>query len=298
MHIGYEEDTGHVYEGAGRPEYAVVPAPLLTQAKLFEGSEQAQELPRGLSIDALRWLFREDSFDPVTRVRRGRVYEPFPGGQPADCLTQGHPANVVRHNLQTISLNKRLHHHWPCQTLLGKPRAGQGMTLALGQDRAWSIWRIVQVERVVGEDVVVTLKALSSFGVLPDARLEELPEEHQQPIQRALERVLDSAFRETAISVIDQCRNALVVLLGRWMASQGSDAKVVEHDLGRLVRLIREAPHERHAVAGVAETVAKLHPRGKANEQEPRNLRLVQEEDAELAVHAVGFVMRELGLAR
>ncbi len=84
------------------------------------------------------------------------------------------------------------------------------MTLALGQDRAWSIWRIVQVERVVGEDVVVTLKALSSFGVLPDARLEELPEEHQQPIQRALERVLDSAFRETAISVIDQCRNALV----------------------------------------------------------------------------------------
>ncbi len=102
MHIGYEEDTGHVYEGEpGRPEYAVVPAPLLTQAKLFEGSEQAQELPRGLSIDALRWLFREDSFDPVTRVRRGRLYEPFPGGQPADCLTQGHPANVVRHNLQT-----------------------------------------------------------------------------------------------------------------------------------------------------------------------------------------------------
>ncbi|MBA4341659.1 MAG: hypothetical protein C0423_05840 [Methylibium sp.] len=298
MHIGFEEDTGHIYEGAGRPEYAVVPPPLLTQAKLIESEVDAANLPRGISMDALRWLFREDSFDPVTRVRRGRLYQPFPAGQPDECLTRGHPSMQFANHRQGESMTKRLHHHWPCQELLGKPRGGQGMTLALGRDRAWSMWRIVQVEQVVGDDVLVTLKALSSFGVLPEARLDSLLEEHRQPVQRALDRVLDSAFRETAISVIDQCRNALMVLLGRWLASQSLDSKVVELDLGKLVRRIREAPYELNAAAGVAEAVAKLHPRGKANEQETRGLRLAQEEDAELSVHAVGFVMRELRLAQ
>ena len=64
------------------------------------------------------------------------------------------------------------------------------------------------------------------------------------------------------------------------------------------VRRLREPPFERHAVANLADTVAKLHPRGKANEQENLDLRLPQEEDAELCLHAVGFVMRELGWAR
>ena len=50
MHIGYERNSGHVYEGANLPEFAAVPAPLLTQAKLVEGPSDLGELPRDLYL--------------------------------------------------------------------------------------------------------------------------------------------------------------------------------------------------------------------------------------------------------
>lgn len=71
MHIGYDRNTGHVYQGASAPEFAVVPPPLLTQARLVESPADLDALPRGLPQSPLDWVFREDSFDPVTRIRRG-----------------------------------------------------------------------------------------------------------------------------------------------------------------------------------------------------------------------------------
>jgi hypothetical protein len=299
MHIGYEDNTGHVYEGGGRPEFAVVPAPMLTQATLIETPEGIKRLPEGHA--PLAWVFREESFDPVTRIRRGRLYEPYPGGQPdLNCLTRGHPANQasVVSLTRGETLTKTLFHYWQCQTLLNKPRAGQGLSLAFGDARSWSLWRIVQVERVIGDDVLVTLKALSAFGILPELRHEAIPEEHQGPIQRAIDRVLDAAFRESAISAIDQCRNAAVALIGRWLVSNGAESKVLGDDLGALVKRVREEPYRCGAVAGVGEMIARLHPRGKANEQETKGYRLAQEEDAEASVHAIGFILREFGWAR
>ncbi len=297
MHIGYDANTGHVYQGAGNPEFAVLPAPMLTLARLVENPDDLKDLPRSLHQAPLNWVFREQSFDPVTRIRRGLLYEPYPSGQPDGVLTRGHPADKFVIPMPGVSLTKQLFRFWPCQALLSKPRAGCGMELALGHS-TWSMWRIIQVERVVGDDVLVTLKALSAFGVLPELREEAIDEQHRRSVQRALERVLDSAFRETAISVIDQCRNAAVVLLGRWMASQGGSASSIGPDLGRLVLRIRGEPFRRNAVAAAAEMINTLHPRGKANEQEPKGYRLPQDEDAEASVHAIGFILRELGWAR
>jgi hypothetical protein len=210
MHIGYESNTGHVYEGGGYPEFAVVPQPMLTVARLVD-----PPVPEGLPVDGLTWplcwIFREQSFDPVTRVRRGLIYEAYPGGQPQSCLTRGHPSQLLSNHRQGESMTKQLYWYWPCQALLRQPFRGQGLTLALGKDEALSRWRIVQVERVIGDDVLVTLKALSAFGVLPDLKLDSVPPEHRESVARALDRVLDSAFREGPISVIDQCRNAAVV---------------------------------------------------------------------------------------
>lgn len=299
MHVGYESDSGHVYEGANLPEFAVVPAPLLSQARLVNAPSDLDSLPQGVHQTPLTWAFREESFDPVTRVRRGRLYEPYPPvGQPNMCLTRGHPAIQFSNPRQGESLSKRLFHYWPCQSLVNKPRAGLGLSLAIGQGGAWSMWRIVQVERVIGDDVLVSLKALTAFGILPDLRTDAVPQEHHSSVERALDRVLDSAFRESAVSVIDQCRNAAVVLLGRWMVSHGAVAKTLEADLGALVRRVREEPFCLAAVAGVADMIAKLHPRGKANEQEMKGYRLAQEEDAEASVHAIGFILRELGWAK
>ena len=76
----------------GAADTPSIPSPSVTQAKLTETEGGWQDPPRGLTADPLRWLFRGDSFDPVTRTRRGRLYEPQPGqGQPSQQRVGPHP---------------------------------------------------------------------------------------------------------------------------------------------------------------------------------------------------------------
>lgn len=81
------------------------------------------------------------------------------------------------------------------------------------------------------------------------------------------------------------------------MVTQGAGEKTLESDLSALVRRARDE-FGLAAAAGVAEMIARLHPRGKANEQETKGYRLAQEEDADASVHAIGFILRELGWAQ
>lgn len=76
MYLGICNNIGLVYEGLEAAEIPSIPTPFVTQAKLIAAEADWQDLPRGLAGDPLRWLIREDSFDPVTRTRRGRLYEP------------------------------------------------------------------------------------------------------------------------------------------------------------------------------------------------------------------------------
>jgi hypothetical protein len=133
---------------------------------------------------------------------------------------------------------------------------------------------------------MVTLKALSAFGILPSVDPAKVPEEFKKPILQAIERVLDAAFRETPISVIDHCRNAMAVLLSRWLVVQGHDRSILGDDLGKVATEIAKPPFEKGGVSRLAQVVARLHARGKTNEAHTKGLRDPIEEDAELASRA------------
>lgn len=298
MNLGIEHNTGLVYEAYGGTYMPVNPIPVVTVATLIEDPVQWQQLPADLDPRLNRWVFREDAFDPVTRVRRGRLFEwvhdqaqsvffgPFdnrshvtPGVAPGTCL-------------------KQLHNFVHCHALLQRPRRGEGVTLALGNRTAASAWRIIQAECVANKAVMVTLKAKSAFGVIPELDLGQMEPDQQKVVQAAVERVVDAAFRETPVSVIDQCRNALTVLIARWLVQQGEPASVLRDDLGEVYKRIGIEPHRMGVASAMGHLVARLHSRGKTNEQQARDLRIPVEEDAELAVQAVGMVLRELGWAR
>jgi hypothetical protein len=144
---------------------------------------------------------------------------------------------------------------------------------------------------------MVTLKSLSAFGILPSIDLAKIPEEFKQPISQAIQRVLDAAFRETPISVVDHCRNAIAVLLSRWLVGQGYDRSILGEDLGKVATEIAKPPYEKGSISRLAQVVARLHARGKTNEAHRKGLRDPIEEDAELAIHAVGFALRDVGWA-
>jgi hypothetical protein len=82
MYLGIDQQSGLVYEGIGSPTLPVVPRAIVTQAKLIKNENDWNELPAAIAHSPTSWVFREDAFDPVTRTKRGRLYEAEPS-QPA-----------------------------------------------------------------------------------------------------------------------------------------------------------------------------------------------------------------------
>lgn len=297
MYLGIETDTGNIYEGANFPQYVVLPRPAISLAMLIESPTDWRKLPRDISHTPFPWVFREDSFDPVTRVRRGRLYESHTGSQPQDWPVNAHPMDhdAVREIAASRQLRKRLFTYWPCQTMTARPDRGHGVLVALGTGRAASAWRVIQVETLIDDDIMVTLKAVSAFGIIPEIDSLKIDEKNRQSVRQAIERVLDSAFRETPISVVDHCRNAAQVILSRWMLQAGADQTVLKKDLDQICKAVEAQPFVKLAARDAANIIRLLHSRGKANKQETEGLRISEEEDAELSIHALGFILREVG---
>lgn len=298
MRIGFEPDTGHVYEGANLPQFAVWPPPHLAQAKLVAQPEDWSTPPKGLFTDPFAWVFREDSFDTVTRVRRGRLFQPDGSVQPAHVMTAGHPLTEnAPYAVSGGGRNRRLYTYMPCATLLNSENGGLGQILLIGQERGVSAWRVIQAEKTLSDDVMVTLKAQSAFGVIPELAQDAIPLEHRAAAKAAVARVLDSAFRETPISVVDQCPNAMTVLLSRWLVANTGDQTFASKDLAALAKAMEAQQPPKRCAGWVGQLVALLHVRGKSNEQTSKSLRLPVEEDAEFCLHSLGFLLRELDWA-
>lgn len=299
MYLGICNNTGLVYEGLGAADIPSVPTPSITQAKLIAVEADWQDLPRGLAVDPLRWIFREDSFDPVTRTRRGRLYEPQPGqGQPNQQRVGPPPYEdpMMRQVGASGRVAKTLYTLSACHPLLNMANRGEGMTLALGESRAVSPWRIIQTEALANGAVMVTPKSLSAFAIIPAVDYGQVAPEHRPAVGEAIERVLNSAFRETPTSVVDHCRAALTISLSRWLVQSGHESDtVLGVDLGDLAKKVEKL--ELYCVAKSAQIVALLHNRGKPNVQHAKGARPPEDGDDELALQAIGLVLREFGWA-
>lgn len=304
MYLGIDNNTGLIYEGAGASDIPAIPTPAVTQAKLVDRMGDLVGLPRGLFSNALDWVFREDSFDPVSRTRRGRLYQPYMNSQPHSVRVSPHPYDFAGRWPGTDpekNFQKSLFVYTQCSQLLNMPSRGMGAILALGSPEAASFWRIVQTEMLVNRAVLVTLKALSAYDILPELDSLQVHDELRADAKKVLERVVDAAFRESPDSVVDRCRNALNALnalMSRWLAQQGHDRKGLEWDLGDVSEAISKLPHTRICPANMRRTVAQLHNRTKENVVVKKGLRPLVEEDAELAIQAVGLVLRDLGWAK
>lgn len=299
--LGIERQNGLVYEGKEHPSHLTVPAPIVSQCKLIESSEDLLRLPTGMGSDPFCWIFREDSFDPVSRVRRGRLFQSFSSMSWERLLVDAHPfaSSDYGQGRTDGRVSKELAQFIHCTYLLNRPRHGEGLQLAIGGANAHTLWRILQTEVTVNDDVLVTLRAESAFDVLPLLNLSQIPNASHAPVVQAYERVLNVAYRDSPTSVIDQCRNLCAVVAARWLFGLRQDENLLEDDLGTCISAIKShfGDKQQRLVRAALETVNLLHPRGKENERQRYSLRAVSADDATLALHATGFVLREIGWA-
>lgn len=280
-----------VYEGSSSSGIAVWPSPFISIATFFPSDVDTSILPESADLGYARMIFREDSFDPVTRVRRGRFYNRSDGSQPHNWSVQQHPAfyeELGQRNHQGF-LQKQLYgfHDWAVRAHLKNDKQ---RTLALGTRASMTLWRVIGIEQIsTGEDLV-TLKARSNMGVLPEVRSDQIAETSRERVLQCIDKLTDTAYRAGPESVIDRARDMAAAVLGAYFDAVEPGA--THKELGDLAKV---ASRERkYVLEHAARLLALLHARVKPSEQSRRNVVPPREEDAALALECAGTILREV----
>ena len=254
------------------------------------GQQHGLLLPAEISgiLNPQNLLFREDHFDAATCVRCGRLYE-----RAYDSWT---PANVSPKPYQDFHINAL----YKTAEIVVR----QGADVTLGRNGGQSHWVVILSERA--EDAhYLTLKSKTYFGVLPEVNRDAIPEANRQDILRALDAVVETAPIQAPQPIIDACRNAACHMISAKFPGSNTNGK---KDLGHIVKwlikvgAIESCAHAASAIpclldASSGHLINQLHSRAKANAAAQHGTRPVSQQDANLAVDAIAFLLQDFGWA-
>lgn len=282
-YLGFDRRTYAVYEGNFMGGgYRALPPPPLAPIRFVRDKKLTAVAPwaDGLAPE----IFREDDFDSVTKIRRGRVFQMRNCSQPYKWKVND---SYDRDVLQLMTYERTL------LPDLANLTAYQLPTVALGWEPHVTFWKIVSLECNLVGTPVLTLKAKHSLGDTPELLKNKVPTETLVPLREALESVEASVNRLAPVDVIDRCRGALSIAFGYQIGDPGKD-------LGQSINayLRKAGESDENLPARCGRIVARLHSRGKPNEQAGKGLRPPTESDADLALNCLKTVLIEFGWAR
>ncbi len=295
MNLYYDAKHYLYYEGESLIVNVAWPNPILLTVNI---NPESGAIVKG-SYDSSRLVFREDSFDPVTRIRRGRIYK----HSNINSVVYLNPHSVrTRHPDERIDDCGRIFVNYGLSTFLSVNPLDKDIGIKLNQvievgtKGATTRWRILAVEQSMSPgNYLLTLRALSYYGVLPEINVELLPENGREKVLETLEKVSENAHRAGPESVIDRCRDAASAIFGAYCSKY--DEKKMGKDLQNLINYLRNKEEEKGRVTllNSAHTIARLHARAKPNEQIKYNPRLITERDGIYAIECLAMIIRELG---
>ncbi|KON46603.1 hypothetical protein [Mariprofundus ferrooxydans] len=293
--LGIDPSKGWVFED----ESVVWPTPVMSVAK-FLGAAGKEVASSGLNREA-PYYFREDSFDLVSRVRRGRFYKAT-GQSGGPWRVYPHPMVTFPHFQQdsdgAYKASGLTHYEpWKMSREFERQQVAE-VLVRLGDDTASTLWQVIHLETGFTGEEIVMLKARQSFGALPAVDWSKVPESAVSAVREKLDTLEDEFHRAGVESVVDRAREAATAILSAYLQKEDI-AKAKGEDLSKLVGLLVDysGKHGRRVVACAGEIAARLHSRGKHAEQEARGVRELREQDAQLAVQCVGVILCDLGWA-
>jgi hypothetical protein len=194
--IGLDRNNWLVYEGVSNYGHGVWPTPIVTRATLIERSDDWDALPSTSLIDDAKLVFREDSFDLVTRMRRGRLYEWQAGQiQPCEWYVNQHPAvfnDVGPADHQGRLRKSLLSYRDFCGLGLRISSSNTEIVIALGSHESLTLWTVVTVETVASGQEMLTLRARANLGVLPEIDYARVPNGAVDAVTGALSKLRTS----------------------------------------------------------------------------------------------------------
>jgi hypothetical protein len=132
--FGIDVDKRLFYEGSpSLYGFGIWPSPFTSIATLIAQQGDWDSIPATADLAWANLIFREDAFDPVTRIRRGRLYYRHQM-QPAEWHVQRHPAysnESARVDVTGLQV-KSLYTYWPWVAGNNGLKAGNSTLFALG----------------------------------------------------------------------------------------------------------------------------------------------------------------------
>jgi hypothetical protein len=270
---------GVFYEGSNYAVRSIHPATVISPVSCdFTTTHHRNEV-----------VFREDTFDPVTRIRRGRLYVEMDGDP--NCWDQVTVDNGNTYNWGNLHPTAS-YEPWKPDNNIKKI---DGRIIQIGMDGFETKWRIVGIEKIFIGHILLTLRANSLLGVIPELASAITDKDGNavdpKPVQESLDALIDAFHRQQPIPTVDVARETAKVILTAWI---GQD--VQGDDLGDVIKKI---PNNKYRTNWAASIINRLHPRGKASARESLALqgialRTVTDDDAESSVHLVGLLLREI----
>lgn len=288
--IGIEEHNGIVYEGSPHLGYRATPQPTILPIKFVSdpgnGKGEEEKIPRT--------IFREFSFDSVTRIRRGCVYNRFDFSQPKEWAV----SDPLRIDLPKKSYpNYEIYQYcraftYQRDSLQYLRKSHDDKVSVLGKDEFQSFWRVVSIEADYNGTPLLILKSFRSLGELPHLISERIPDECRTHLLEFIEKLETSIVSQGANDVVDRCRDVLSIVFGTLAGDRTEDLfKSIEgycrkHNAGKP-----------NLVSYCGNVVARLHAKGKPNVQATHKVMGLQEEHAQLALRCVFVALTETGWA-
>ena len=295
-YLGISKRNGCIYEGDWGNGIAVLNNPLILPIRFSYGEVVTSSKDLGLPLSDACGLpghiFREDFFDPITKIRRGRVYRAG-GTQPVDWRVQDQRRSDLKlenwadGTAQKIELVSYQH-----DTLNFLNDLSTFPEIILGSGSFISIWKIISIESSISGTPVLTLKSYRSFGAVPKLLENNIPNDIYIKLFSALDKVENSSNRLSAIDIIDRCRDTFSIIFG---AIGGDQSKDLGKAIEAYVRTLNK--NNDNLISWSGRMVARLHSRGKPNEQHKIGLNESTEEEAQLALRCLWLVLVELGWA-
>ena len=281
--LGVETSEGDVFEPRSGMFREVWPPPTVSSAA-FIAKDQKPTAPM-LDLSQANHIFREDSFDATTRIRRGRFYRR--DGAARTMLARRHDGPDIHPWIQSFSSEG------------SRPPA---RLVAIGIED--SLWRILNAERISTGEWLVTLKARGGSGLLPEVDVDKVPELGRPKVVKAVDHMVDVAHRETLGSIVDAARNTACLRVAVYAAALEEEVEkqreIRRRDLAKVRAYFEGHTKLKGMVVAISASriLERLHPRNKPGEQKKHNLRLITEGDATFAVGGIGLLLNELGWAQ
>ena len=278
---------------------------MIRRGVFFEGNRQGLRVIHPIPvistascdfINSKEVIFREDSFDLITRIRRGRLYVEDQRGEMWSIEQVDHgfyrpqPGSGPGGSEWSSEASYKA---WESSS--SRPKEVIGHSLQIGSNGI-TPWRIVAVERIAIRHILFTLRAHSLFGVISEFANVIIDKYGNaldvKSVQAALDALVDAIHGQQATPTVDVVRETTRTILSTWIGQQAHGK-----DLAKVISLILND----NLLAGwAASIINRLHPRGKSSEQERQvtkgsSLRPIIEEDADCAVNLVGLLLREIG---